>query len=188
MSTPRQEEEIAAALDELATELRTFLITDIRGYTAYAEEHGDEAAARLIAVFASLVRETVESRGGTVIELRGDEALGAFPSARQALRAAVELQIRFTEAMERDPSLNLHAGVGLDAGDAVRVEGGYRGRALNWAARLCSLAKPGEVLATESVVHLAGRVDELDYLAGRDMHIRGVPEPIRLIQIVAPGE
>jgi class 3 adenylate cyclase len=186
--TAPQQESSRTALDEPVTELRTFLITDIRGYTSYTENHGDEAAARLIGTFAGLVRQTVQGRGGTVIELRGDEALAAFPSARQALRAAVELQIRFTEAMSQDPSLHLYAGVGLDAGDAVRVEGGYRGRALNWAARLCSLAKPGEVLATESVVHLAGKVDELDYLVGRIMRIKGVADPIRLIQIVAPGD
>jgi class 3 adenylate cyclase len=79
------------------TELRTFLIADIRGYTVYTREHGDEAGAALAARFAELVAEVVSTRGGFLLELRGDEALVVFVSARNALRAALELQARFAQ-------------------------------------------------------------------------------------------
>jgi hypothetical protein len=49
--------------------------------------------------------------------LRGDEALSVFGSARQAIRAAVELQTRFRAA---DSAFPLGIGIGLDAGEAVR--------------------------------------------------------------------
>ena len=55
--------------------VRTFLIADIRGYTTFTLERGDEAAARLTAHFAELAQEAVAAGGGQVIELRGDEAL-----------------------------------------------------------------------------------------------------------------
>ena len=120
---------------ERPAEHRTFLIADIRGYTRYTDEHGDEAAAALAARFAGLVREAVEARDGVLLELRGDEALTIFASARQAVRAAVELQQRIaTEGLPRG------VGIGLDTGEAVPVEGGYRGTALNVAARLCAQA------------------------------------------------
>ena len=54
--------------------IQTFLIADIRGYSTYTQEYGDEAAARLAARFAELTRKGVEARAGIVIELRGDEA------------------------------------------------------------------------------------------------------------------
>src|SRR5437867_5575230 len=79
-------------------DVRTFLIADVRGYTKYTQEQGDEAAAALASTFAELVREVVEARQGSLLELRGDEALVVFVSARQALRAAVDLQARFAEA------------------------------------------------------------------------------------------
>src|SRR5947209_6962808 len=72
--------------------LRTFLIADIRGYTTFTRTHGDETAARLAKKFADLARDSVEARGGEVIELRGDEALAVFTSTSQAIRAAIELQ------------------------------------------------------------------------------------------------
>src|SRR5919197_1573767 len=76
-------------------EICTFLIVDVRGYTRFTHEHGDEKAAALAASFAGIVREVVAARDGSVIEFRGDEALSVFSSARQALRAAVDLQTRF---------------------------------------------------------------------------------------------
>jgi adenylate cyclase len=129
----------------LRSALLTFLIADVRGYTSFTVEQGNEAAARLASTFAGIARGVVAGRDGEVIELRGDEALAVFPSARSALYAAVELQARFREHMEVDPALPLRVGIGVDAGEAVPVEGGYRGLALNLAARLCSLAGPGEV-------------------------------------------
>jgi len=64
-------------------EIRTFLIADVRGYTRFTQEYGDEAAGRLAVSFAALAREAVVSCGGEVIELRGDEALCVFESSRQ---------------------------------------------------------------------------------------------------------
>ncbi len=65
------------------TTVRTFLIADIRGYTRFTREHGDAEAARLAKKFADLARDSVEARGGRVIELRGDEALAVFTSQRR---------------------------------------------------------------------------------------------------------
>ena len=172
---------------EPSTEVRTFLIADVRGYTRFTVEHGDEAAARLAGRFAQLAREAVSARGGEVIELRGDEALAVFSSARQALRAALELQACF--AQEAGSDLPLHVGIGLDAGEAVPVEGGYRGGALNLAARLCALAGPGEVLASEGVVHLARKVEGLEYVERGAVQLKGFADPVRVaeIRLSSPG-
>src|SRR5207245_5974889 len=78
-----------------SAQIRTFLIADVRGYTQFTVEHGDHAAAELARRFAAVTREVVAGRDGEVIELRGDEALATFTSARQALYAAGDLQARF---------------------------------------------------------------------------------------------
>jgi len=103
--------------------IKAFLIADVRGYTLFTQERGDEAAAKLAARFAAVAREGVAARGGEVIELRGDEALAVFESSRQAIRAAVELQDRFVEETLTDPAVPLTVGIGLNAGEAVPVEG-----------------------------------------------------------------
>jgi class 3 adenylate cyclase/ABC-type oligopeptide transport system substrate-binding subunit/streptogramin lyase len=168
--------------DGHATGLRTFLIADIRGYTTFTREKGDEAAAELAATFAATVREVIKERDGYLLELRGDEALVVFESPRQALRGAVALQQKFAEV-----GLPRGVGIGLDAGEAIPVEGGYRGGALNLAARLCSQAGPGEILASEAVIHLAAHIDGVEYIDARTLHLKGYTAPIRAIEVAAPG-
>ena len=161
----------------------TFLIADVRGYTRFTQREGDEAAALLAGRFAQVVREQVEARGGRVVELRGDEALCVFESPRNALRAAVELQRRCADEIRADPSLPLRIGIGIDAGEAVPVEGGYRGGALNLAARLCSLAKAGEVLTSEGVAHLARRVEGIVYADRGMVAMKGLEQAVRVLQV-----
>ena len=171
--------------EQPASELLTFLFADVRSYTRFTAERGDEVAARLAAKFAAVAREEVAARGGEVIELRGDEALAVFTSARQAMRAAVALQERFARESEADPELPLRVGIGLDAGEAVRVEGGYRGKALNLGARLCSLAAASEVLVSEGVIHLAGKVEGLQYTERGAVQLKGFADPITVMHVTA---
>jgi predicted ATPase/class 3 adenylate cyclase len=165
----------------------TFLIADVRGYTRFTLERGDEEAARLATRFADLCEETAGRHHGRVVELRGDEALAVFESARDALRASVALQAAFKEARETEPSLPLHVGIGLDAGDAVPVKGGFRGGALNLAARLCSIAGGGEILASEGVIHLARKTEGLVFIDRGQVSLKGLSTPVRVLQIAPEG-
>jgi class 3 adenylate cyclase len=123
-----------------------------------------------------------------VLELRGDEALAVFGSARQALRAAVEVQRRFRERTDGRPAFPLGIGIGLDAGEAVPIAGGYRGTALNMASRLCGAAGPSQILATETVVSLAAKVDGIRFVPRRRMRVKGVDAPVRTIELVPEEE
>jgi class 3 adenylate cyclase/tetratricopeptide (TPR) repeat protein len=163
-------------------EVRTFLIADVRGYTHFTLERGDEAAAQLAMRFAELSEEVLAAFGGAGVQLRGDEALTVFVSSRQALRAALELQHRFGQ--ESSDSLPLKVGIGLDAGEAVPVSDGYRGAALNLAARLCSLAGAGEVLATDTVTGIAGKLDGLEYADRGRVQLKGFTDPVHVVLVV----
>jgi class 3 adenylate cyclase len=166
-------------------DIRTFLFADIRGYTRFTQEHGDDAASALAGRFADLVREAVPEFEGELLELRGDEALCVFRSARQALRASVEIQRRLRTATDAEPAFPIGVGMGLDAGEAVPTQGGYRGTSLNVAARLCALAKPGEVLATDNVAHFAQRIDGVRLLEGHSATLKGLSRPVRYVKVAA---
>src|SRR5690349_15421655 len=119
--TPRDEATAARGAARPTGELRTFLIADIRGYTAFTQRCGDERAAALAERFAAVTAAVVEP-DGTVLELRGDEALCVFVSPRQALRAAAALQRRFVTETQQDRQLPLPVGIGIDIGEAVAVD------------------------------------------------------------------
>jgi YVTN family beta-propeller protein len=174
--------------DDDESSLKIFLIADIRGYTRFTQERGDEAAGKLAAKFATIARDAITAARGTLLELRGDEALAVFDSARQALRTAVSLQQLFVIETQWSPELPLPVGIGVDVGEAVRVESGYRGRALNLAARLCSAAGPGEILASTQVVHLAGTIDDVRFEERPALTLKGMEKPVAAVQVRPQGE
>jgi class 3 adenylate cyclase len=175
--------------DHQSALVRTFLIADIRGYTRFTERHGDEASARLAETFRDIVGEGVQVRGGTLIEIRGDEALAVFDSARQALRAAVDLQNRFADEIDAESNSPIKVGIGIDSGEAIKLDdGSFRGAALNVAARLCGLAQGGEIIVSEGTSHLAGRLPGLRYVDRGRAHLKGIADTVRLIRVVPEGE
>src|SRR4026207_2541316 len=100
-----------------------------------------------------------------MVEVRGDEALAVFTSARQAIRAAVDLQKQFDQETELDEELPMRVGIGIDSGGAAPpADGTFRGSALNVAARLCGRAHGGEVLVSEATYRLARRLAGLTSL------------------------
>jgi Adenylate and Guanylate cyclase catalytic domain len=127
-------------------------------------------------------------RGGALIELRGDEALAVFDSTRQAIRAAMDLQEVFAEETEAESDLPLRVGIGIDSGEAIRLEdGSFRGAALNVASRLCSLAHGGEVLVSEGTSRLAGRLPGVRFVDRGRAHLKGIADPVRVMR-AAPEE
>jgi class 3 adenylate cyclase len=166
------------------TGVRTFLIADVRGYSRFTEEYGDEAAAQLAAKFADVTAEEIDAHGGRIVEIRGDEALAVFTSARQAIRAGVALQHQFDVETEANSDLPLRVGVGIDSGEAVPLEsGGFRGGALNIAARLCGRAHGGEVLVSEGTARLAGRLSGLQYVDQGRVRLKNIPDPIHILKV-----
>ncbi|MDP9256249.1 MAG: hypothetical protein M3Q31_06825 [Actinomycetota bacterium] len=128
----------------------------MRGYTGVTQEHGDEAAAELARAFATTTRAVAVRCEGAVIELRGDEALVVFASARQALRAAVELQEAFAGRSADSTALPLGVGIGVDAGEAVPLEHGLPRRSSQPRGEALCQRSSSEVLASEGVTNLAG--------------------------------
>jgi hypothetical protein len=138
----------------------------------------------LAAKFSTVIRDGVEIRGGTLIEIRGDEALAVFDSARQAIRAAIDLQQEFADHTDVDADLPLRVGIGIDSGEAIELEdGSYRGAALNVAARLCAMAHGGDVIVSEGTSHLAGRLPGVRYIDRGRVHLKGIADPVRLIRV-----
>ena len=119
-------------------------------------------------------------------ELRGswgDQVLLEFGSPRAAVRAALALQRKCVDATLRDPSFPLAAGVGVDIGEPADEGSHESAAALNVAARLCARAGAGEILATAELVHLAGAVDDITYVAKGRVRLKGVAGPTGVVLV-----
>jgi hypothetical protein len=79
----------------------------------------------------------------------------------------------------------LLVGVGIDLGEAVPVEGGFRGGVLNTAARLCSKAAAGQVLVTPRMADRAGDIRGVSYGSAGSTELKGFESPVELIEAAA---
>lgn len=176
----------SAADHTLHAAIFAFLIADVRGYTRYTQAYGDDAAAALTRSFAEQAHAVAERWDGRVVEVRGDEVLAVFASARQALHAAQDLHERYAADAERHPGWPEGIGIGLDVGEPTPVEDGYRGAALNRAARLCSLAGPGETLVSTGMVYIAPHVAGVSFLPRGQEQLKGFESPMPIL-LAAPS-
>jgi peptide/nickel transport system substrate-binding protein len=166
-----------------ASRFVAFLFADIRGFTAFTADRGAEAAAAIAAKFAGLASEVVVSHGGVVVGTWGDEVLAEFASARAAMRAALALQQRCRAATLAEPDMPVGVGVGVDVGEPASEEDLRAGGALNFAARLCAAARPGEVLASRELVHLAGTVSGITCEPRRWLRLKGIEGRVSVLRL-----
>ena len=97
-------------------------------------------------------------------------------STRRARRCAraVELQSAFADETRTIPSCRSASGIGLDAGEAVPVGDGYRGAALNLAARLCAVARPARSSPARASSTSRARSTGCDYRAVEPAAVQGL--------------
>lgn len=160
-----------------------FLFTDIEGSTRLWEHHPKEMAPALER-HDSILREAVESRGGTVVKTTGDGIMAVFPEVRAALAGSVDAQLGL-EA-EAWPGERLRVRMGVHVGEAVAREGDFFGPAVNRAARIMSAAHGGQILASGTVAEI-GKSDAIDLIDLGVHRLKDLTEPEHLFQVVHPG-
>jgi adenylate cyclase len=163
----------------------TVLFVDIRGFTTLAENDSPQETVSMLNAFFTAMAKVIFKYEGNLDKFIGDCVMAVWgpPSshpddAARALRAALEMQTEMEalnqqrKAAGREP---IAIGIGVNTGQAVvgymgstdRHEYTAIGDPVNAAARLCSLARGGEILASEFSVKNAGtgfRCDEMPVL------------------------
>ncbi len=150
---------------------------DLTGYTALADERGDEAAAELAASLASIVQDAAQAHRGRPVKWLGDGVMFHFADAGNAILTGLEL-VEQTEVETSVP-----ARVGINAGAVIAQEGDYFGRTVNVAARIADYARPREVLVSEDARQNAAAADVEFQLVG-DVPLKGVSRAVRIHKAV----
>ena len=169
----------------------TIFFSDIRGFTDYTEQFGDEAASQIVREQDAIVRRQIEAFGGEVVNTQGDSFMVAFPAARGAILCAIAIQRIVAEASQNQAGPRIAIGIGINTGEPIRQEDGdYIGGTVNLAARICAAAQPGQILVAESTRYVAGRIElrrsdggVVEYV-DRGLHeLKGFPEARRLFEV-----
>ena len=139
-----------AASPAMDAGLRAVMFTDIVGSTQMTERLGDSAALELVRVHDALVRRGLEAHGGREVKHTGDGIMAAFNKVPNAVRAAADIQRRFTAYNANAPE-SLSVRIGVAAGEPVEEHDDLFGATVQLASRLCSEAKPDDIVVSSSV-------------------------------------
>jgi class 3 adenylate cyclase len=161
-----------------AAAYRGFLFSDVRGFTAFAERHGNAAAAAMVGRFLEIARGAIARHEGAELKTEGDNIHAAFPSASGAVLCGLEIVEGAAELNARETERKLDLGVGIHAGEAVETAEGYIGRAVNIAARLCAAARPGEVLVSSTVKGITQASIAVGFIPRGRRRLKGIHDPI----------
>jgi predicted ATPase/class 3 adenylate cyclase len=164
----------------------TFLFTDIEGSTQMWEQDA-QAMQRALSRHDEILRDAIEERGGYVFKTVGDAFCAAFPTAPEALEAALSAQraLLGEEWQEAEP---LRVRMALHTGATEERDGDYFGPPLNRVARLLSAAHARQVLLSLPTQELVR--DQLPAATElRDLgehRLKDLFRPERVFQLVAP--
>ncbi|MDM8569099.1 adenylate/guanylate cyclase domain-containing protein [Thiotrichales bacterium HSG1] len=141
----------------------TILFADLRNYTSTSEHLTPNQTIEMLHVYLDIATTAIAESGGVVVNFIGDAVMAIFNApdeqpdhAHRAIRAGLAIQsIAAIYQQERDDDIPpLHFGVGINTGKAIIGNIGAQwhyqytaiGDTVNVASRICSHARPNEVL------------------------------------------
>lgn len=156
----------------------TVLFTDLVGSTELMDRLGDEAGNRALRQHFAILREVASEHDGQEVKSLGDGLMLAFTSALAAIACAVTMQRRISTSGAGHGAEVTGLRIGLNAGEAISVEGDYFGRSVVVAKRLCDRAGPGQILVSDIVSSLVGRRGGYRFIGLGALPLKGFAEPV----------
>jgi DNA-binding NarL/FixJ family response regulator/class 3 adenylate cyclase len=158
------------------------LFTDIVGSTEILGRVGADANREIHAVHFALLRDTISAHGGHEVKRLGDGVMATFPSAADALTAAITIQ-QGVDRQNLRSTEPLSIRIGVAVGDATYEDGDYFGDPVIEASRLCAMAEGGQIIATDAVRLMAkGHVSHAFSPLG-DVTLKGMRDPVAAIEV-----
>jgi class 3 adenylate cyclase len=201
-ATPTADPRPAEIAVEADRRMLTVMFCDVVDSTALAERFDAEELRDIIRQYQQTCSDAIDRFEGHVAQYLGDGLLIYFgyplaqeDEAYQAVRSGLEILTRLNDAADITARLGtpLPVRIGIHTGPVVIGEMGTSGRherlALgdtpNIAARIQGMARPNEILISESTQRLIEGLFDVEPLGAQ--HLKGVSKALNLYRVVAEG-
>src|ERR1700751_2191418 len=168
--------------------LSAILAADVAGYSRLM--HNDEEAthAKLTALLTDAVAPAVAEHSGRIVKNTGDGFLAEFPSAVEAVRAAVQFQTQINDLTSSDgQDRRIALRVGINIGDVIVEPHDIFGDDVNIAARLESIAEPGGIcISSAAYDYVRGKVG-VKFADLGEQNLKNIAQPVRAYAVVPDG-
>jgi class 3 adenylate cyclase len=152
--------------------LATLLFTDIVGSTERAAALGDGPWRELLGRHHAIVRRELARHGGRELDTAGDGFFASFDGPARAVQAAAAMCTALAEA-------GIQIRAGLHTGECELADDKLAGIAVSIAARISTLAGPGEVLVSSTVRDLVAG-SGIAFADRGEHELKGVPDRWRV--------
>lgn len=163
------------------------LFSDIEGSTRLLQALG-AAYGDVLLEHHRLMRDAFTAHGGTERGNEGDSFFVTFPTAADAVRAALDAQRALGAHTWPRADATVRVRMGVHVGAVEEIGGALVGMALHEAARIASAAHGGQVLASELAASLATTMPA--NASWRDLgphRLKDLDAPVHLVQLMHPA-
>jgi class 3 adenylate cyclase len=165
--------------------LLAILVADIVGYSRLMAVNEADTFYRVKDLQSSLITPTTGRNHGRVVKWTGDGFIGAFESAVDAVRAAIEIQSGAAAAgASATDDHRIRFRIGVNAGDVIVVPGDVYGDAVNVAARLQTLAEPGGICISTGVRDAVRGKFSVEFENRGELSVKNIPDPVGTFNVV----
>ena len=138
----------------------------------------------------TVIGQIVGRHGGRVVNAPGDALLAEFPSAVEAVQAAVEVQKSLEgRNVELGPERAMQFRIGVNLGDVIEEsDGTIYGDGVNIAARMEALAEGGGICISSTVFDaVEGKLSfGFDFLG--EQQVKNIPRPVKIYRVRAEAQ
>jgi adenylate cyclase len=167
------------------------LFSDIRGFTSFSEKLAPETVVTHLNKILSVQSEIIQRHGGDIDKYVGDEIVALFigeDKEKNACTSALEIQQYIMH--HKEEFVGLTVGIGINTGNVILGMIGSEKRAdytvigdhVNFASRLCSKAKGGAIIISDTTYQ---KIKGIAEIAGPfKLKVKGKERPQRVYALI----
>ena len=172
-----------AAAEELAKsspqrKLTTILAADVAGFSRMMSVDED-GTHQLLGICRKVFDRRIAFHNGRIFNTAGDSVMAEFGSTVAAVNCAVEIQQELVrQNRDKPPSAQMWFRIGINVGDVIIEGDNLIGDGVNLAARMESLAKPGDICISSSVYDLVHNKLAFPFADMGRQPVKNISEPV----------
>ena len=160
----------------------TLLFSDIEGSSRLTERLGDDRWMDLLGIHNTIVRAQLDEHGGYEVKSQGDGFMVAFPTARQAVMCAIDIQRALLRRSARS-DFPIRVRIGVHTGEAIHRQGDFFGRSVVLAARIAAHAQGGDILISALVRDLVAERGDIELRDAGQAEFKGLDGRHQLFEV-----
>lgn len=167
--------------------LTTVLVADVSGYAKLMSRDEVQTSHRVEQAI-TLIQQLAGDYGGAIKNVAGDGIVALFANVQNCVNFAIAMQQEFVnETVWSAGEEAIVFRIGINMGEVTEGKYGPQGHAINVAARLQKLAKPGCICVSKPIVNVTPHLSKVPIKSLGKPELKNIAEAIEVFEIEPLG-